>query len=164
MKISEILLKYETDKVTDHCYGDTYDELFNRFDRNAKLNILEIGVQKGGSLLAWEEYFPNSKITGIDILDTREYISTNIRYIWDDVKVINLDEEFDIIIDDGSHLLQDVIAVIRYFSNKIKKGGILIVEDLQTTQILAHINQSFRTIDLRHINGNYDDYLVIIEK
>jgi hypothetical protein len=29
-----------------------HDEIFEQFDRNSNINFLEIGIQKGGSLLA----------------------------------------------------------------------------------------------------------------
>ncbi len=117
MKISEVLAQYETDKINDHHYGDAYNKLFAQFERNAPLNILEIGTQKGGSLLAWKEYFPNARVTGIDIIDAlkTEYYDPKIRYIISDIKKWDTDEMYDIIIDDGSHLYPDVQHVVHNF-------------------------------------------------
>ena len=72
MKISELLSLYKSDKVDPHTYGEAYDELFNEFDKQGNLNILEIGTQKGGSLCAWQDFFPNAKVTGLDIVDVVE--------------------------------------------------------------------------------------------
>ena len=33
---------------------------------NEKLNISELGILQGGSLLMWKEYFTNSNIYGFD--------------------------------------------------------------------------------------------------
>jgi trans-aconitate methyltransferase len=165
MKISEILITYDTDKVNGHCYGDAYDVLFSQFDRNAPLNILEIGTQKGGSLCAWQDYFPNAKVTGIDIVDVvkPEYRRESINYIFADVKDVKLDEEYDIIIDDGSHFFEDVMFVIDNFHSKLKSGGIMIIEDVQSQSWLEHIKVPFSIFDLRHVNSNYDDFLIIIK-
>ena len=104
-KISEILLKYDTDKVRGdkpegHCYGESYDEIFSQFEDNVDLNLLEIGVQKGGSLLAWKEYFPKSNIYGVDIVDERIYVSDKVNFILSDIKKYKTDLKFDIIIDE----------------------------------------------------------------
>ena len=59
MKISEILKTYKTDKANEHSYGDYYDDLFSQYDKDAPISILELGVQGGGSVLAWKDYFKN---------------------------------------------------------------------------------------------------------
>ena len=51
MIISEILLKYKTDKnYGGHYYGESYGNILKRFNKDDKLNILEIGTQKGDVL------------------------------------------------------------------------------------------------------------------
>ena len=135
MEISEILKKYDTDKNREHEYGGVYDHIFGRFDRNATLNILEIGTQKGESLLAWKEYFPNAKVTGIDIVDVVEYRSDAVNYVVQDVNDYRTDEMFDIVIDDGSHWLKDVVHTVSYFSQKLKLGGCIVIEDVQNPKV-----------------------------
>ncbi len=161
IKISDILAKYETDKVNGHCYGDAYDNIFSKYDRNAPLNILEVGTQKGGSLLAWKEYFPNSTVTGIDIIDVvkPEYRSDKINYVFTDIKDYKSDQVFDIVIDDGSHFLEDVLYVVKNLKYKL-----LIIEDTQSPGVWVHEIKKIRpveTIDLRNVNGNYDDFLIL---
>ena len=45
MKISEILTKHGTDKTFNnrngHCYGETYDNLFEKYKRDSKISILK---------------------------------------------------------------------------------------------------------------------------
>ena len=72
MNIGDLLLSYQTDKnrgktieKNGHYYGDSYQRIFSNFDINSKLNILEVGVQKGGSLLAWKDYFKNANVVGL---------------------------------------------------------------------------------------------------
>ena len=72
MKISEILTKHGTDKTFNnrngHCYGETYDNLFEKYKRDSKISILEVGVHHGNSLGAWKESFPNAFVCGIDMV------------------------------------------------------------------------------------------------
>lgn len=188
MKVAELLLKYKTDKNygtiepnLGHCYGDSYDSIFEMFDRDGDITLLEIGIQKGGSLLAWKDYFKKSKIYGVDIVDVilDEYRRDDITYIISDINNESVKEQlkdvmFDIIIDDGSHMLPDVIYVVNNYLSKLNNGGVLVVEDCQSPENwLNQINWIIETMgdqytisvsDLRKINGHYDDFLIIIQK
>lgn len=183
MKISEILLKYDTDKnrgVIDgkngHHYGEAYDEIFSFFDKNAKLEILEIGIQKGGSLCAWKEFFPKSKIYGVDIEDSilDEYRKEEFEYFIEDVRSPELfkklqSKKFDIIIDDGSHQWHDVEYVILNFLNLLKENGVLIIEDCQAPDNwmksigVLNLNFTILTYDFRNKNNHYDDYIIVLK-
>lgn len=161
-------MRSDTDKAKEHSYGDAYDILFSDFDRQAKLNILEIGVQKGASLLAWKEYFPNATVTGIDIQDDRVYKSDDVKFIVSDIKEWRTDETFDIIIDDGSHLKPEVLFAVIYFRHKLRKNGILVIEDVQDVGWVKEVrsllaNCKFGVIDLREKAGRHDDFLMIIK-
>ncbi|MBI3632268.1 MAG: class I SAM-dependent methyltransferase [Candidatus Vogelbacteria bacterium] len=177
MKISKILSKYDTDKVRGHCYGGAYNKIFGGFDKNKKLNILEIGVEKGGSLMAWAEYFPNARIYGIDIVDVRklEYRSNRVTFILSDMRDVKLDTTFDIIIDDGSHLLSDALVAVKKFLPMLNPGGVMVVEDVQHPKSwvwgIAKIAGISRVLtgrfffkDMRKISGGFDDFLIIIKK
>ena len=55
-----------TDKDTVHCYLDVYDHLFLPY-KDKEINFLEIGTDRGGSLMLWDKYFPNANIYVLDI-------------------------------------------------------------------------------------------------
>lgn len=153
MKISEILSKYNTDKITHHRYGDAYDFLFNKFNREDNLNILEIGTQKGGTLLAWKEYFPNADITGVDVVDVvpDEYRVDTVKRVIADIKDYRDDRKFDIVIDDGSHYLADMVYVISRYMVKLNNNGILIIEDIRNPELMfAVIKNLLAEIRLGH--------------
>ena len=125
-------------------YLHVYNKHFRHFiDENKPVNLLEIGVFKGGSLELWGEYLPeNSKIIGIDInpeCADIKFNNENIEVIIgsaSDKDFINKhfkDAKFDIIIDDGSHICSDVITSFEEFFPKLNYGGIYIVEDLHTS-------------------------------
>lgn len=179
MKLSELFLKYETDKNLGfmnigHFYGEFYDQLFSQYKDGS--DILEIGVQKGGSLLVWKDYFPKSKVYGIDIEDTRkpEYISDRVTFILGDFRKVRErlnDLKFDIIIDDGSHILDDVIFTVQNYLQLLKPKGTLVIEDVQEPvnwdmAILPLIPDGYimEAVDLRDKQNRYDDYLLVIKK
>jgi 23S rRNA U2552 (ribose-2'-O)-methylase RlmE/FtsJ len=106
------------------------------------ITIMEIGVDRGGSLEIWKKYLPNgSKIHGVDINPKCQSIqfSENIYFHLGNatdhrfMKNTFADTEFDIIIDDGSHRCSDVIETFKIMFQKIKNSGIYIVEDLCTS-------------------------------
>lgn len=189
MNIGDILLKYDTDKNKGfdrkgpgigHYYGPSYQRIFDNFDRSSQISILEIGVQKGGSLKAWSDYFTNAYVVGVDIVDVRksEYVDEKTYFICSDVKSPSLldhaflaNRQFDIIIDDGSHMIDDVIYTVRNFLPRLSVGGFLIIEDCQSkhwfqtiTSLLDDKNYSVYFEDLTYWNNNYDDFLIIIKK
>jgi hypothetical protein len=185
MKISEILLKYKSDKNLGlgptgegHCYGPAYDQIFDSFNRNDKLNILEIGVQKGGSLVAWKEYFQNASIYGIDIEDQilDEYRRNDFNYLIEDIKSDEAkawlkDKTFDIIIDDGSHKPYDIMYVVDNFLKNLNPKGWMVLEDcwqpeqwISLVQNLIPADYTMFTYDVRSIKNNIDDFLIIIQK
>lgn len=157
MEIREILSKYDTDKEWHHHYGNVYNHIFSQFNRQAPLNILEIGTQKGGSLLAWKEYFPNANVTGVDIVDVvpKKYRKDTVTRIISDIKDYKTNQNFDIVIDDGSHYLPDVVYVITQYCNKLNKGGVLIIEDVRFPNLLGAVIKNIFD-DMRIVIPNYN--------
>ena len=131
-----------TGKVSDKwsSYLVEYDRLFNPY-RNQPINLLEIGIQNGGSIEIWATYFEKAKnIIGCDInpdCESLKYDDPRISVVVGDAnstetyqEITKIHKEFDLIIDDGSHTSGDIIkSFIRYFSS-IRNGGLFIAEDL----------------------------------
>jgi hypothetical protein len=121
-------------------YFPIYERHFDWY-RNKSLTFLEIGVFKGGSLQMWQRYFgPFAKIVGIDI-DERclaheaPGISVRIGDQKDHHFLQSVIDEFgvpDIVLDDGSHRMDDINATFEFFYPKMPKNGIYLVEDLHT--------------------------------
>jgi 23S rRNA U2552 (ribose-2'-O)-methylase RlmE/FtsJ len=140
--LSSIAKFYKTDKL-EHGYTKIYEKYFESL-RDKKLTILEIGIADGKSLLTWSEYFKNSTIIGIDIhqidIEEKKLDKDNIKvhqgsqsdekFIKD---IISQYGNFDIIIDDGSHLKKDVIKSFHLLFPSLNDEGIYIVEDMQTS-------------------------------
>ena len=76
------------------------------------------------------------------------YSSSRIREIYIDVsseKILNnfsdhLAEDQDIIIDDASHNLRDILITFSVLFKKLKNGGIYIIEDMDQFKIFKELN------------------------
>ena len=121
-------------------YLDEWDRLFEIY-RDQQINLLEIGIQNGGSLEVWSEYFQKArKIIGCDIdkkCEVLKYDDDRIAVIVDDAnsddcerKIIQLAQVFEIIIDDASHRSSDIVRLFARYFPHLNDGGIYIVEDL----------------------------------
>ena len=148
-------------------YGPVYDSVLSHFDRNAKLDIAEIGVLYGESLRAWRECFPNANITGVDIVDNVENKINDVEYVISDVREYQPNKRFDIVIDDGSHKINDVMFTVKHF--KLKVGGVMIIEDCNRPYMLfdkikEKTKYSIECIDLREISRgpHHDDFLIVL--
>ena len=109
--------------------------------KNKTINVLEIGVSKGGSLQMWRRFFgPLATIVGIDInknCSKHEEDGISIRIGSQDDEsflneLINEFGEFVVVIDDGSHQMMHVKKTFEFLYPKISKNGVYIVEDMHT--------------------------------
>lgn len=182
MSLIELVDNTRTDKNTIHSYLELYEVLLCRRKYMAK-NILEIGIYQGGSIKLWDEYFPNAKVYGVDIMEESE--------VWEEIK--NKDKiclftstnaydpgfwlmmkkiKFDMILDDGPHTLESMQTFIRLYSQLLSQRGILILEDIQHWSwinvlrkcVPANLKRFVKVYDLRKNKGRYDDIVLVIDK
>ena len=106
-------------------------------------NILEIGCKRGHSIALWKKCFPASNVFGIDIKDYKSPPGATkiIGDAYSDQIIKQLDDNmFDLIIDDGPHTYDSFKVVINKYHSKLKKNGILIIEDiLRPTKTPMHV-------------------------
>lgn len=173
---------FKSDKGTTHDYINAYYSNEFTSKRNDKLKILEIGVHRGPSMKLLRDWFINSEITGIDpfgdglpkgIADEIRKMG-DITIIQDDgytQKVLDMfeDNSLDYIIDDGPHTLDSQIYSLRNWYKKIKSGGRLIIEDIQSLTALNvlvietnDLDYQYNVFDLRENKGRYDDIILEI--
>ena len=144
----EISKKYITHK-TKQDFMHLYKNYFESF-RNKKLNLLEIGIDKGNSLRVWREFFSNANIIGIDI-EKKDFKIDGVDFFIGDQSnlnflktVINKYKTFDIIIDDGSHFTKHIITSFNILFPYLNENGMYIVEDLQTSYIPRYGGSRFK--------------------
>lgn len=137
-------------KVSDKwsLYLRVYEELFGS-KRTSITNMLEIGVQNGGSLEIWAQYLPNAKhLVGCDIdpqCGTLFFDDPRVSVIVGDANsagsiqsVRAISPNYDVIIDDGSHVPRDVIAAFINYFPMLTPGGIYVVEDVHCDYLDTH--------------------------
>lgn len=121
-------------------YYEEYDLMFS-YLQNKPLNLLEIGVQKGGSIATWLEYFPKAHVVGIDIdAECKKYERGGAKiYIGSQededflLEVEKKEGPFDIIIDDGGHTMKQNLITFNALFPLLKEDGIYVIEDLHTS-------------------------------
>jgi hypothetical protein len=130
-----------------HNYYLEYAKKFQS-KKNSALKVLEIGVNSGHSILLWERYFSNAMIYGIDIDLSTNHLGVNPKELtkdYDRIKLFEFDAckkenvdnflkenggDFDIIIEDGSHLGRHQILSTFLYMPLLKKDGIMVIEDI----------------------------------
>jgi hypothetical protein len=116
-------------------YLPIYEDALTRTER-----MLEIGVDRGGSLQMWREYLSDATIVGIDINPKAAQYGDPERHVHvrigdqTDTQFLGgvLDEfgPFDTVLDDGGHTPKQMIGSFRYLFPRLKPGGVYIVEDV----------------------------------
>jgi hypothetical protein len=131
-----------TGKVADKWkhYFPVYERHFGGFV-NRPVTVLEIGVQRGGSLQMWKRYFgPHARIIGVDIdpsckAHEEDQIEIRIGAQQDEVFLKAVDDEFgrfDIVLDDGGHIMSHISTSFRFLYPRMAASGVYLVEDLHT--------------------------------
>ena len=130
------------DKKIGHGYTKFYLKHLNKFKKK-EINILEIGSYSGASAAAFSKFFRKAKIFCLDInISNFKYQSKKIKVFALDAcnkqevdfflknNNINVNKNFfDIIIDDGSHKLIDILKGIKLFFSLLRPDGFYIIED-----------------------------------
>lgn len=121
-------------------YLQHYDRHFAKL-KNNPLRLLEIGIQAGGSIEIWAQYFKSAThIIGCDIdpaCGKLHYDDPRIKILIGDINtpetlqsLIALTDSLDIVIDDGSHHSSDIIYSFVTLFPQLADGGIYLIEDL----------------------------------
>lgn len=150
--MSLVQLSEQTDPALrsdkSQAYLELYEELFGAV-RKEPLNILEVGVYHGGSLLMFGRYFEHARLLGIDVnippqrfFDQLEALglANRIRFAQgsqSDTQFLDQaihqhfgDQKLDIVTDDASHLYNHTRATFEHvFYRYLKSGGTYVLED-----------------------------------
>ncbi len=121
-------------------YLPIYERYFAPF-RNRRIVFLEIGTGQGGSSQMWKHYFgPAADIVTIDIRPecaafADEQVSVRTGDQSDPAFLKSIVDEFgapDIVLDDGSHVMEHVNATFRFLYPQMMRDAIYMVEDMHT--------------------------------
>jgi hypothetical protein len=135
-----ILNKYNTQKNSKYNnYGKYYEKYLNNYI-NKQIRYLEIGVSRGESLYAMHEYFNNAEvIVGIDQNPYSIIFEQTQNNIFIEIgkqnnesflnKVNDKYGRFDIVIDDGTHELDDILISFNTLFPLLNDKGVYIIEN-----------------------------------
>lgn len=145
LDLTELAVRFGSDKWGSHWYTPHYDRYFSHL-RDQPVRLLEIGIggywepkQGGASLRMWKHYFRRGLVHGLDVYDKQGLDEPRLRtHKGDqgDAEFLNgLADEIgplDIVIDDGSHLNEHVLASFHALFPRVRPGGLYVIEDVQT--------------------------------
>jgi hypothetical protein len=203
--LCEIMGRHKSDKgsvnITEswHNYTTFYYSIFKPM-RDENLRIFELGLgtnnvnfqynmgvngRPGASLYGWQEFFPNSYIFGADIdndilfntdkIKTFFCDQTNpdiIKKMWDEP---DLQENFDIIIEDGLHEFHANVCFLENSIHKLKQNGFYIIEDIRYNEENLfknkikewedkYIGYSFTLLKIPSLTNYHDNTLLVVFK
>lgn len=124
-----------------HHYFDPYQRHFAPF-RGKAPTVIEIGVQKGGSLSMWRNYFgPDARLFGIDVDPAcRDRAPAGAKVLIGDQadkgflqSVLDETGPPDIVIDDGGHTARQQIHSFEVLYPAMRIPGVYFVEDTETS-------------------------------
>ncbi len=145
-ELDNLARQYYADKSSDwHNYVVVYEKYFSPL-KNKPIKFLEIGLAMGYSAKMWRDYFTYADLHFIenqqhfiDIYQATNPVKSRC-YLLDQANEFDLlkfvDESggnFDIILDDGGHQMDQQITSFRILFPTVKSGGMYIIEDLATS-------------------------------
>ncbi|MGA3046143.1 MAG: hypothetical protein ABSD67_05945 [Terracidiphilus sp.] len=195
------MTRHGTDKGQGrHNYTIIYSSLFGKL-RNQPLRVYELGLGTnnptlvssmgeggfpGASLRGWRDFFPHALVFGADIdqevlfEDDRirtfycdQLNSAAIRDLWSQP---SLRTPLDIIIDDGLHTFEGNVSFLSGSLERIRPGGIYIVEDILEDTIkkwhtyLEDVcsrqfpDYDFAFVELADTFNRYDNNLLVVRR
>lgn len=195
--LCEIMGRNKSDKgdinINDswHNYTTLYYSIFKELSEK-NLRIFELGIgtnneigMPGASLYGWTNFFPNSYVFGADndtgILFNTDKIKTFycdqtnpliIKNMWNEP---NLQENFDIIIDNGLHTFDANVCFFENSIHKLKSKGYYIIENINNNDERLVINKIkewqfiykdclFDLLTIPSTINNFDNSVLIIFK
>ena len=197
--LCEIMIKYGSDKGGPrHNYATLYYSLLHARQQDP-LRIFEIGIgttnltiannmgvngKPGASLRGWANFFPYAQVFGADIDKTilfqEERIQTFYTNQLDRITIKgmwlqkDLQEGFDLIVDDGLHTYDANVCFLENSIHKLNPGGYYIIEDIRNCDVplfhkrlegwrQTHPTYTFQLVLLEHSN-TYDNNLFVIHR
>ena len=203
--LCEIMGRYGSDKGSIninsswHNYTTFYYSIFKDL-REKNLRVFELGLgtnnvsipsnmgiygRPGASLYGWSEFFQNSNIFGadidMDILFNSDKIKTFycdqtnpeiIQKMWNESE---LQDNFDIIIEDGLHTFTANVCFFENSIHKLKQNGYYIIEDITGNDKDLFVNQIpiwesqykdcvFTLLQIPSFRNDWDNTLLVVYK
>jgi hypothetical protein len=140
-----------------HPYTSVYNFLFSSL-RYQKIKLAEIGILDNMSMFCWREYFTNAELYGFEYnlkylqlgkdsgLNNTIYDFINVNSEESINDCLSSHGNFDIIIDDSTHVFEDQIRFCNIAYKYLNEGGILIIEDVFRSESEEKYKEGLRGI------------------
>ena len=187
--LCELFYKHKLDRIgiykqtnpEQHChpYSEMYYSLLK--DQHVK-NMLEIGIgfvdehnmrhmihlgyKNGASTRAWKEFFPEATIHAIDTNPNAIFFEDRIKtYVCNQSDTQKLDmffrkSIFELIIDDGSHKIDDQLRTFNCLRKYMAINGIYIIESVQEKDFFLNVDLMCSIIPTRDVIDIRDNYII----
>jgi glycosyltransferase involved in cell wall biosynthesis len=186
-ELCRIAHKYRSDKCPQlgHAYTPFYAKLFEGAARERVRRVLEIGIgyqetmpvenyTPGASLRMWRDYFQNAMVYGADLRADLLFSEHRILCAQVDQSqsaqlvsmAADMGMNFDLIVDDGSHVTDHQIITAIALLPYVVSGGYYVVEDVQEPEKVAEALQQFGYAPVVHVFDarKVDDCLVVVSR
>jgi hypothetical protein len=75
--------------------------------------------------------------------------------------------QVDIVIDDGSHVIDEQLTAFRLLERKLAPGGLYVIEDIWPHENALRLQREIpgsEVIDRRHVKGRPDDIMLVYRR
>ena len=154
-----------------HSYTAIYNILLSHL-KNNHINFAEIGILENASIKMWREFFKNANIDGFEfdedlLIKAENERLKNTKYFKIDVRnresikksFLKTNKEYDVIIDDSTHIFDDQINIIFAAKKFLKPGGYLIIEDIFSKKTKYSEKNYYQAI--KEIKSEFSDIFFI---
>jgi len=144
MPLHDVMYASGSDKGTHHHYDRYYAPIMEPL-QDAPIRLLEIGVERGKSMELWDNYFVHGTLFGIGYHNhqtkqqetsgkrTTLYMGDQSNVPWMKWMIKDSGGNFDIVIDDGSHIPSHQRISFDVLWPHVKPGGHYFIEDVETS-------------------------------
>jgi len=135
MSLLTLAKKHKCTKLEHSHYIKLYETYLDAVPD--EMTMLEIGIQDGGSIRMWHDFFPEATIYGIDKKLKVNFTSKRIVLIegrQEDSGIYKqVPSGLSLVIDDGGHTMKQQQVAFEYCWPKLANGGLYVIEDLHTS-------------------------------
>lgn len=176
-KVKDTLIKYSNMDITDKASYHALEHFYPSFlqyllsKKEEDLHILEVGVCKGGSMKSWMDIFPKARFYGIDwnlsvvnpmVMNDSRLQLVELSQSDPSVQILFPGVEFDLIIDDASHVALDQQNTFQMLKYRLSPIGKYVIEDVYPENTYPpEFESQFKFVDITHIKNRGDDRLFI---
>jgi hypothetical protein len=156
-------------KYPGHNFSRFYEKYLNK-KKDESFNMLEIGTYKGASVASFCFYFKRANIFCIDESFKLNFKSSRIKFFncnttdkkdLEKLKIFfekNNCKSFDLIIDDGSHILSDIKNNFLFFFEYLNSKGYYVIEDFNNPKYYEYLD------DMKNKEQLIGDFLVSLKE